>query len=455
MVLYVDPTTGTLVEGALPPGENTKVLALVGGVRREAYVLTGGGGTGGDCEGGVCIKEGAVSLAVQAIYAEFNDALIDDLDLAFTVPDTIEAATDAAFLDVLADYAESNDAQNDALAPLGVAIPEVNAALAEAVSLALAASELVATQNETFSAEVALPVEVIATPSEAVTAELDMDLEGIAEQSEAVSLALTAPDIVASASDALSAEIVLAAETVPTQSDVLGALGVVVPESIEEQLDAISELALSFAPEVIANQSDEISVAFSVPEAVTILTGTQGAEVSAGATTVTQTTGTGWTNPANAQGLSDGVNATINSAANALGAATVTGTLTGTFASLGTLANETLVTFDDGLPSGKYRLDFYFTLALGALGTVSLALQYSANSGSSYTTLQTHTASNSPAGGFQSFNAPSEVELPKSNIGALRFRVVASVKGGNAAPSTATLDAVELRLATTSPNPGS
>lgn len=413
---------------------------------------TGGGGTG-DCEGGVCIKEGVVSIEARAIYAEFNAELIDDLDLAFTVPDTVEAAIDAAFLDVLADYAEAIEQQSDVLAPLGIVLPEVNAALTEELSLALAAADDIAAQAEVLSAEVQLPAEVVAVQSEAITAEIDMDLEGIAAQSEAISLGLSASDDVAGASEALSAEIVLGAETVPALSDALGALAVVVPETNAEPIDALTALDLTLATEPILAQSDQLEIALSIPDEITILTGTQGAGIQAGATTVTQTTGTGWTNPANAQGLSNGVNATINSAANALGATTVTGTLTGTFASLGTLANEELVIFEDGLPSGVYRLDYYFTLALGALGTVSLALQYSSNSGTNYTTSVTHTASISPAGGVQSFSVPGLAEMPKGSIGNLRFRVVASIKGGNLAPSTATLDAVELRLVTTSPNP--
>jgi hypothetical protein len=169
-------------------------------------------------------------------------------------------------------------------------------------------------------------------------------------------------------------------------------------------------------------------------DTVSTPTGGHSTAILAGATTVTQTTGTGWTSPANAQGLSDAVNATITSASGVT-PATATGTLTGVFNTFGTVATET--------QTGTVTLTFYSTLTLALLTAGSLTLTYSTDGGVNYSTAATFTAT---ATGNTTVTLTGFL---LANLGNLRFRAAASVIGGAVTASTATLDAVVASFTTT------
>lgn len=170
-------------------------------------------------------------------------------------------------------------------------------------------------------------------------------------------------------------------------------------------------------------------------------TGAHSTSIRAGASTVTQTTGTGWTTPANAQGVNDGTNSVLDSPAGVT-PATVTGTLTGVFNTLGTPSTET--------QTGTVVLTIYCTLSVPALGTGSLTLSYSVDSGTNYTVITTESVS-SPVTAT-SFTAPVTVTLPGfliANLASLRFRAAGSVLGTALAATTATVDAAVASFTTT------
>jgi len=150
---------------------------------------------------------------------------------------------------------------------------------------------------------------------------------------------------------------------------------------------------------------------------------------TAGATTVTQTTGTGWVNPANAQNLSNGTNATITGPSG-LTPTAITGTLVGSYATLGTLATETQ-------DAASVTLTFTTTTVLSSpLGEVYVEYSYSTNSGTTYTLI------GNPIIATSSAPVTASVTLAATSLSTLRFKVAASVKGDAVAASSATLDAV-------------
>lgn len=171
-----------------------------------------------------------------------------------------------------------------------------------------------------------------------------------------------------------------------------------------------------------------------VADPASVPTGAHATSIEAGATTVTQTTGTGWTNPANAQGVPDASTSVLNSAAG-LNPPTVTGTLTGVFASLGTPSTET--------QTGTVTLTVYADITVGLLATGSLAIAYSTDSGANYTTISTQTAT---------FAGPFTATLTGfliANLDNLRFRAVGTVKGAALTAATATVDAAVASFTTT------
>lgn len=148
--------------------------------------------------------------------------------------------------------------------------------------------------------------------------------------------------------------------------------------------------------------------------------------ISAGASTVTQTAGTGWQNPANAAGTSNAVSATINAPA-ALGGATLTGTLVGVF-------NDVVETLSETV-TGTVSFAWFGSVTIGVLATGSVALSYSLDGGSNYTTLQTYTASAAAMGTYT-------IPLVLANLDLLRFRIVNTHTPSATGASGATLDAV-------------
>lgn len=165
-------------------------------------------------------------------------------------------------------------------------------------------------------------------------------------------------------------------------------------------------------------------------------TGAHSTAIQTGATTVTQTSGTGWDVPANAQGMPDGVFANCTSASG-LTPTTATGTLTGAFASMGAATTET--------QTGTVTLTYTYGLTLAALTTGSLVLSYSTDSGTNYTTATTVSAT---AANGTTFTATLTGFL-LANLANLRFRAAATVIGGAVTASTASLDAVVASFTTT------
>lgn len=176
-------------------------------------------------------------------------------------------------------------------------------------------------------------------------------------------------------------------------------------------------------------------------DTVSTPTGAHSTSILAGATTVTQTTGTGWTNPANAQGVSDGSNSTLTGASGVT-PTTVSGTLTGVFNTLGNPTTET--------QTGTVVLTIYCTLSIPALGTGSLTLSYSTDSGTNYTAIVTESAT-APV---TATNFPNPVTVTLTgflitNLANLRFQAAGSALGTALGSTTATVDAAVASFTTT------
>lgn len=156
--------------------------------------------------------------------------------------------------------------------------------------------------------------------------------------------------------------------------------------------------------------------------------------IGATTATATNTAGSGWTNPTNAQGLADGTFATANSAAN-LTPANQAGTLLLSYATLGTAATETV--------AANPVLTVTASLTVGLLGSGSLTISYSTDGGTNYTQITSVTATT--AGPFTA----TLTGFTLANIANLRVRAVTSVTGSATAASTANFDAASIVFTTT------
>jgi hypothetical protein len=217
--------------------------------------------------------------------------------------------------------------------------------------------------------------------------------------------------------------------------DVLLFADVSLPDPLGGKSDSpMFDLAAAYA-ETLAAPADAQALFADTTLADTraVPTDARNLQIVAGATTVTQTTGTGWQNPANAQGLPNAVNATINAPA-AVGGATVTGTLTGVYASVGSVANDAAL-------SGSITLLFTGTVTVGALATGNVQVQVSTNAGGAYTTLATLTASGA-------LGSHTITGVTPATLDQLRFRVVASHTPSATGASGTTLDAVTVTFNT-------
>lgn len=152
------------------------------------------------------------------------------------------------------------------------------------------------------------------------------------------------------------------------------------------------------------------------------LTGTYGATSAAASH---PSGSTDWSNPSNATGNPNASNATVASSLTAA----VDAILTLSYAAL---PNKTALTIT------QVQVKFTASLTKSALGTPSLALRYSLN-GTSYTTLQTITASN--AGPF-TFDITAAVGGNWTNLQTLKAQLEFTSATGDTG-SSATCDAVE------------
>lgn len=214
-------------------------------------------------------------------------------------------------------------------------------------------------------------------------------------------------------------------------TDSLGVIDIMFGEAVVAPGDAATFALAVTTPDSVLTPQDA-SQFFVIMQDVGDSAATPGAthasEVKVGASTVTaaNTSGTGWTNPANAQGMSDGVNATMTGAGG-LTPTRETGALTGVFASMG---NPTLET-----QSGSVTLDFTYSLTIQSLTTGSMSLHYSLDAGQNFVTAASFTETSSGT-------HRATFTLAFASLGNLRFRVDASVQGSAVAASTATLDSV-------------
>ena len=232
--------------------------------------------------------------------------------------------------------------------------------------------------------------------------------------------------------DVLTAQVdVAAAETLAAPSDAYTVdITAAYAETLAAQTDALTGDVQGSLDDTLPAQTDAQTVAVGVALADTVPAATDrsGESVVVGATTVTQTTGTGWTTPANAQGLPNGTLATITRAAG-VQTGTATGTLTGTYASLGAP--------DPASQVGTVTLTFTYSATIGTLASGSLQFSYSLNNGGAFTNAGAAITATTAL-----TTLTATVTLPVAQLNQLQFRAVASVTNSATGAATFNLDAV-------------
>lgn len=226
-------------------------------------------------------------------------------------------------------------------------------------------------------------------------------------------------------------------QTIPDESY---SLETIVVESIGIKTDVPGVLdAIVFNDEELSSQNEGILdlIVSGFGESKTVPLEDDQAEVSVGSTSAVSTNitgGAGWVNPANANGLANDTVSTLTSASGVT-PARQTANLTGTYATLGTMASETRPTTID--------ITFRVALNLAPLTTGSLEMAVSENAGSTWTVLQTLTATTTLS------DYLFTLAFDPANLSSLRYRVQGNVIGAVTAASSASVDAVVVQFTTT------